>query len=71
MKYKVTTCKTVEGAQVIIKKLKNSYVGAPRYEVTVILTLRGAYTFIKSGYYAGEEDLAREAVRNIKEELGL
>ena len=74
MKYTVTTTKEPENGQiVIIKRIKNSTVGAPRYEVTVILkqngALRGAYTFIKKGFYSGDDDLAKEALRNIREEL--
>lgn len=81
MKYKVETIKEACGEDyyswVLIRRLKNSTVGAPRYECTVILiklgceTLRGGYTFVKSGYYQGEEDLAKEATMQILKELGL
>lgn len=71
MKFKVETLKTVDDCQVIIKRAKNTEVGAPCFDVCVIIKDRGAYSFRKRGYYQGEDDLAKEAVRNIKEELGL
>ena len=71
MKYKVETIKKIDNCQVIIKRAKNTECGAPCFEVCVIIENRGAYSFRKRGYYQGEDDLAKEAVRNIKEELGL
>ena len=86
MKFKVETVKdscTSLAAEkgfyswVVIKRLTNTTVGAPRYECTVILinvgdeTLRGAYTFKKIGYYSGEQDLADEATNQLIKELGL
>lgn len=71
MKYTVKTTVRVDNSLVIIERAKNTPAGAPCFNVTVLLAGRGAYSFKKKGYYSGEEDLAREAVRNIKEELGI
>ena len=71
MNYKVRTLKKVDNELVIIERAKNTTAGAPCFNVTVIIAGRGAYNFKKKGYYQGEEDLAKEAVRNIKEELGI
>ena len=71
MKYTVKTLKRVTNDLVIIERAKNTTAGAPCFNVIVVLAGRGAYSFKKKGYYSGEEDLAREAVRNIKEELGI
>ena len=80
MKYEVNvievnTLKVNKEGLVIIKRLKNSYAGAPRHEVTVILKddyfYRGAFTFIKKGFYKGEEELAKEAIEYVKKELNI
>ena len=71
MNYKVRTLKKVDNDLVIIERARNTVAGAPCFNVTVIIANRGAYSFKKKGYYQGEEDLAREAVRNIREELGI
>ena len=71
MNYKVRTLKKVDNDSVIIERARNTVAGAPCFNVTVIIANRGAYSFKKKGYYQGEEDLAREAVRNIREELGI
>lgn len=69
MKVKVTAVYKVEDAQVIMERIKNTTVGAPRWRATVV-TANGAYTFNVIGYN-GEEAEAREAYRRYVEYKGV
>ena len=65
MKVKVNATYKVEDAIVVMERITNTTVGAPRYRATVV-TANGAYTFNVTGYN-GEEEEAREAYRKFEE----
>ena len=69
MKVKVSAVYQVEDTQVIMERITNTTVGAPRYRATVV-TQNGAYTFNVIGYN-GEADEAKEAYRRFIEYKGV